>query len=77
MSSENDTLVDFCPFCEKETELVHIHKIEIYEIKGQKIPINADLFLCKECNQEFDNPSPDYDPVAMAFAEYRRRKGIT
>lgn len=66
----------FCPSCERETELVHIQKIEEINIKGETIPIEVDRFRCEECGEEFDNPSPVYDPLAAAYREYRRRKGM-
>ena len=66
----------FCPSCEKETELVHIQKIEEINVKGEMIPVEVDRFKCGECGEEFDNPSPAYDPLAVAYREYRRRKGM-
>lgn len=66
----------FCPSCERETELVLIQKIENVIIKGENIPIQVNRFLCQECGEEFDNPCSNYDPLAAAFAEYRRRKGM-
>jgi putative zinc finger/helix-turn-helix YgiT family protein len=66
----------FCPSCEKETELVRIQSIEEINVKGEKIPVEMDRFKCNECGEEFDNPSPAYDPLAVAYREYRRRKGM-
>lgn len=66
----------FCPSCEKETELVHIQRVEEINVKGEVIPIEVDLFHCTECNEEYDNPDPSYDPLASAYREYRRRKGM-
>lgn len=66
----------FCPSCERETELVHVQKTENIIVKGESIQIPVDRFLCSACGEEFDNPSPDYDPLAAAYTEYRHRKGM-
>ncbi len=66
----------FCPSCERETELVHIQKVEEINVKGEMIPVEVDRFRCVECGEEFDNPSPAYDPLALVYREYRRRKGM-
>jgi len=66
----------FCPSCEKETELVHIQGIEEINVKGEMIPVEIDRFKCTECGEEFDNPTPAYDPLMAAYREYRHRKGM-
>ena len=66
----------FCPSCERETELVHVKKVEEINVKGVAIPVEVDRFRCVECGEEFDNPSPAFDPLAAAYREYRRRKGM-
>ena len=66
----------FCPSCEKDSELNRIRREEILDIKGEQIPVEVDFFVCEECGVEFDNPDPDYDPLKVAYKEYRRRKGM-
>lgn len=66
----------FCPSCEKESELTRIQRPENLNIKGETIPVEMDYFICAECGEEFDNPDPAYDPLAAAYDEYRRRKGM-
>ncbi len=66
----------FCPICERETELDHIQKIEEIKVKEELIPVEVDRFHCEECGEEFDHPAPTYDPLAVAYREYRRRKGM-
>jgi YgiT-type zinc finger domain-containing protein len=63
----------FCPSCEKESELTRIRRVENLNIKGEMIPVPVDYFVCTECGEEFDNPAPDYDPLAIAYRDYRRR----
>jgi YgiT-type zinc finger domain-containing protein len=69
-----ESMKDFCPFCEKETELSHIQAVEEIQIKGESIPVEVDYFRCTECGEEFDNPDPTYDSLALAYQEYRNRK---
>jgi len=66
----------FCPSCEKESELTRIQRVENLTVKGESIPVDVDYFACAECGEEFDNPDPTYDPLALAYQEYRRRKDM-
>ena len=66
----------FCPNCEKETEQQLIEKDENINIRGEIVPIRMEYHHCEECNMDFEIPRPDYDPLDMAFQEYRRRKGM-
>lgn len=65
----------FCPSCEKETELDHIQAVEEIQVKGKSIPVEVDYFHCTECGEEFDNPDLTYDPLTLAYQEYRNRNG--
>jgi putative zinc finger/helix-turn-helix YgiT family protein len=40
------------------------------------IPVPVELLRCSECGEEFEDPKSDYDPLVVAYAEYRRRKGM-
>jgi putative zinc finger/helix-turn-helix YgiT family protein len=73
---EEDKMKGFCPACEKESELTRVRRVEDLHVKGEIIPVEIDYFVCAECGAEFDNPAPDYDPLAAAYQEYRRRKGM-
>lgn len=66
----------FCPSCQKESELTPIHRVENLSIKGENISVDVKFFVCTECNEEFDDPDPEYDPLALAYQEYRKRKGM-
>ena len=66
----------FCPNCEKETEQKLIDRIEEINIRGEMIPIHMQFYQCMECGEDFEIPRPDYDPLAEAYHEYRRRKGL-
>lgn len=69
-------MTGFCPFCEKDTEGIRIQRVEELNIKGEAIAVEVDVYRCLECGQEFDNPDSKYDPLVLAYREYRRRKGM-
>lgn len=65
-----------CPNCEKTTELKAINTIENFNIKGETIPIEVNYFKCLECNEEFDAPKNESNPVELAYREYRVRHNM-
>ncbi len=69
-------MLGFCPICEKEAELVHLQHPEEIVVRGESIVINGDFYHCTSCKGEFDNPDPTYDPLDIAYEEYRKIKGM-
>jgi putative zinc finger/helix-turn-helix YgiT family protein len=69
-------MIAFCPTCEKETELEFIEKTEEINIRGEFIPVKLKYYKCNECEEDFEIPSPDYDPLDLAYREYRSKKGM-
>lgn len=69
-------MIGFCPHCEKDRELSVVQKTIEYDIKGEKISINATLNKCATCNNEFIPPDEDNDPLEFAYREYRKRHGM-
>ncbi len=67
---------NFCPNCEKDTEQETINKVSEINVRGELIKIDLNYYLCKECGEDYEIPHPDYDPVNLAFREFRRRKGM-
>jgi putative zinc finger/helix-turn-helix YgiT family protein len=65
-----------CPVCEKETELELVNRVEDINIRGEKIPVRAEYFKCLECETEFEDPQSAYDPLEVAYHEYRVRHGM-
>ena len=57
---------NICPVCEKIVGLKHVKKKETFNIRGEKIEIDADYFKCLECNGEFEDPKSEYDPIENA-----------
>lgn len=65
-----------CPNCEKIAELELKNKIEEFEIRGLKIPVEVKFFKCSECNIEFEDPKTGNDPYDKAYREYRYKFGM-
>ena len=65
-----------CPVCEKETELEFVNRVEDIVVRGESIPVRAEYFKCIDCGSEFDDPQSTYDPLEVAYREYRNRHGL-
>jgi putative zinc finger/helix-turn-helix YgiT family protein len=65
-----------CPNCENITELEYIKGIEEHNIRGELIKVKVEYYKCKECGEEFEDPSSKDDPLDKAYREYRRQKGM-
>ena len=66
----------FCPICEKETEQQSITKVETINIRGEMIPAEFEYRHCLECEEKFEIPDPNYDPLDKAYRVYRDMKGM-
>jgi putative zinc finger/helix-turn-helix YgiT family protein len=66
----------FCPNCEKITEQKLITKEVEMDIRGEMILVTLEYYHCEECGTDFEKPRMDYDPLDIAYREYRRRKGM-
>ena len=70
------TYFGFCPCCEKETEQIHItDEKEDINVGNVTVQVDADIFHCEVCGNDYDNQSSDYDPLAQAYAEYEKLTG--
>lgn len=65
-----------CPNCEKVTELDHIKTTEEFDVRGEAVEVVVEFNKCLECGEEFDDPSSNEEPLAKAYEEYRRRRGL-
>ena len=66
----------FCIHCGRKDTLILIQRTEEVDIRGERISIEAAFYRCEACGEEFEHSRPDNDPVAQAYREYRRRKGM-
>ncbi|MCJ7776625.1 MAG: hypothetical protein MUP08_09595 [Desulfobulbaceae bacterium] len=67
------TTKKICPNCEKRTNVQYIKATEEITVKGEGISVPVEYYRCIECGDEFEDPKSNYDPLALAFKEYRRR----
>ena len=66
----------FCPNCEEETEQSFITKVEEINIRGELIPVQVEYYHCEECGETYEQPRKDYDPLEVAYREYRSKKNL-
>ncbi len=65
------TTKEFCPNCEKETQLERKERMEAFQVKGDTINVPVIIFVCKACGTDFYDPNSD--PNDTAFREYRKQ----
>lgn len=66
-------MLNQCPACEKTTGMEIIHRLQDFEIKGEKVTIETSLYHCKECDSEFSAKELE-DPFKAAYDKYRQQK---
>lgn len=66
-----------CPFCEEERVLEHITEPEKIKVRGELIEVESQYLKCLSCSNTFDDPQSDFDPLVLAYREYRKRHGLT
>ncbi len=65
-----------CPVCEIETKVDLVRKEETIKVRGEPIPVPMPLFKCSTCGEEFLDPKSPFDPLDLAYREYRHRHGM-
>ena len=64
---------EICPNCEKICD-VELHKEgEELIVRGESITVPVEYYKCSECGADFEDPRSTYDPLMVAYEEYRRR----
>lgn len=66
-----------CPFCEEERVLEHITEPEKINVRGELIEVESQHLKCLSCGNTFDDPQSEFDPLVLAYREYRKRHGLT
>jgi len=67
---------DICWNCGKETELSYIQNDETISVRGDAIIVPVKYFKCSECGAEYEDPRSNYDPLVLAYKEYRDRHNM-
>jgi len=65
-----------CPECGKTSEWEIISREEEFNVKREAIQVCVELLKCPECGVEFEDMNSEKDPYALAYEEYRKRKGM-
>ena len=65
-----------CPFCEKECNIESIETVEEIKVRGEAFEVETHYLKCRVCENTFDAPSSDHDPLELAYREYRKRHGM-
>lgn len=69
-------MICLCPSCGKESEWEFLKRPEIFEVRGENIEIENELYRCGNCGTEFLDMNSKFDPFDLAYREYRKRKGM-
>ena len=64
-----------CPFCEQERLLEHVTAPENITVRGESIEVESQFLKCASCGNTFDDPQSEFDPLVVAYREYRKRHG--
>ena len=65
---------EFCVVCGDDRPIRHERRQVEYDVRGEKVVLDLPVAVCESCDTSL--VEGDLDPPAMAFAEYRRRKGL-
>ncbi|MBN1523596.1 MAG: DUF4065 domain-containing protein [Spirochaetales bacterium] len=65
-----------CPYCEKTTEIKIKKAKEEYDVKGVKVPVNAEYSECTVCGNTFATAQQMDKSVQQGFDNYRNKEDI-
>ena len=63
---------EICPNCEKICDVEFHKKGEELIVRGEPIVVPVEYYKCSECGADFEDPRSTYDPLVVAYEEYRR-----
>lgn len=66
----------FCPACGKESEWDSYLRQEVFNIRGEEIPVEVEVFRCPLCKEEFEDLKAKKDPYKDAYDIFRSFKGF-
>ena len=64
---------DFCPYCEKVTEVSLVSKTETLSVLGEPVEYEAQVYKCSICNNEFAPSELEKRNFKVAYDTYRKR----
>ncbi|WP_052329942.1 type II toxin-antitoxin system MqsA family antitoxin [Thermicanus aegyptius] len=66
----------FCPECLNFTECVPVLKEKTYDVRGEKITIQAEYLKCNLCEKIIPDRKMQERNYDRLYSEYRRRKNL-
>jgi putative zinc finger/helix-turn-helix YgiT family protein len=66
-----------CPYCETQREIEVVEKTEKVDVRGEPIEVVSRHYHCPVCKEDFEDPQKGFGFIEKAYAEYRRRHGLT
>ncbi len=66
----------YCPNCRELVETKVESRVETYPVKGEDIPVSATVRVCEACGEDIFDENLDERTLALAYEEYRKRKGL-
>ncbi len=70
---EQTSKKDFCPYCEKVTEVSLVSKTETLPVLGEPVEYEAQVYKCNICNNEFAPSELEKRNFKVAYDIYRKR----
>jgi putative zinc finger/helix-turn-helix YgiT family protein len=67
---------DFCPYCEKTTDISLVTKRETLPVLGEPVEYDASLYKCDECQDDYATASLEKINFKTAYNIYRNRHGL-
>ncbi len=62
----------YCAHCNKMTDGQIISKVELFNVRGEDVKVNASVMICKACNEESFVEALDEKNLEIAYLEYRK-----
>jgi len=66
----------FCPTCTKDTDVRIEDRRETLPVRGEDIEVEARAAVCSTCGEDVWLDELEDETLALAFAEYRRRRHL-
>jgi len=66
--------IDYCVVCGEDRAIRHEQQRTEFDVRGETIELHLPVMVCESCGTT--EVEGDLDPPAMAFAEYRQRRGL-
>lgn len=66
----------YCENCHSEQETRTVTKEQVFNVKGESIPVTGDVLLCNGCGEELFDEELDGRTLDEAYSIYRQRHGL-